>query len=93
MLAGVPVVTTSAGGIVDVIGSDSTDGPYGYVVTPEKSSQLCSAITNALKNPCMKKLADRAREHALRNFTHHQMIEGTLSAYHEWLADSASRSA
>ena len=93
MLAGVPVVTTSAGGIVDIVGFESTDGPYGYVVSPGKSSELCSAITNALTDPCMNKLADRAREHALRYFTHHQMIEGTLSAYHEWLADSARRSA
>ena len=97
MVTGVPVVTTSAGGIKDAVGAYCKDGPYGYMVAPRDSEQLCDAIIEALTHPDRSSLlAARAREYVFSKFTHRQMIEGTLSAYHEWLTNSpryAARSA
>ena len=97
MVTGVPVVTTAAGGIKDAVGAYCKDGPYGYMVAPRDSEQLCDAIIEALTHPDRSSLlAARAREYVFSKFTHRQMIEGTLSAYHEWLTNSpryAARSA
>ena len=91
---GIPVVTTSAGGIKDAVGYDCEDGPYAYVVPPQNSQLLCDGIMAALSQPDKAKyLALQASKHLASNFTHCQMVEGTISAYRNWLMAPAKRSA
>lgn len=94
MFAEVPVVATSAGGIVDVVGLDLPDGPCGFVIAPGHSEAIGAAVVGALEDPLeSKRLAKRAHERATRCFTHTRMIEGTLAVYREWLADTLRQSA
>ena len=91
---GLPVVTTSAGGIKDAVGYDCEDGPYAFVVPPKNSELLSEAIMDALSQPEKAKyLAVQASNHLASKFTHRQMIEGTISAYRNWLATPAKRCA
>ena len=90
----IPVVTTSAGGIKDAVGYDCEDGPYAYVVPPKNSQLLCDGIIDALSQPAKAKyLALQASKHLASNFTHSQMVEGTISAYRTWLTTPAKRCA
>ena len=94
MFAKIPIVTTWAGGIADVVDFDSSTGPCAYVVPPGQSSSLSSAIIRALSDPDRsRQLTEEARKRARQYFTHHQMVEGTLSVYREWLTSAAKRSA
>ena len=84
MFAELPVVASSAGGIRDLLGLDSPEGPCGHIVEPGDSKSLSDAILAAINDPhavnCLKQRAlIRANDH----FTHSKMVEGTLSVYSE----------
>ncbi len=94
MFAGIPVVATSAGGIRDVMGLDSPDGPCGHIAEPGSSKSLGSAILQAIENPRKaKRLAKQALDRATTHFTDTQMVEGTLLAYQESMNLPLGRSA
>jgi len=91
MLAGTPIVTTSAGGIPDVTGSDDPQvEPTAWVVPPRDSPALAAAIVEALASPERRtEQADRARRRALDLFTAERMIAATLDVCREVLGEAA----
>ena len=63
MLAGRPIVTTTAGGIPDLLGRDEPGGePVAWLVPPRNGPALAEAILQALASPdrCAA-MPDRAR--------------------------------
>lgn len=90
MLAARPIVTTTAGGIPDLTGSDDPESePVAWTVPPGDAPALAAAILEALDSPeeCSRR-QDRAQERAQRLFTASRMIESTLSVYREVLEAS-----
>ena len=87
MLAGIPIVTTTAGGIRDVTGSDDPRvEPTAWAVPPRNPPALAAAILEALASPERRaQHADRARRRALALFTADHMVEATLGVYREFL--------
>jgi glycosyltransferase involved in cell wall biosynthesis len=87
MLAGVPIVTTTAGGIPEVTGAREPGGPTAWMVPPCDPQALAAAIVQALRSPeqCAM-LAQRARRRAERLFTAARMVEATLEVYRGVLA-------
>ena len=90
MLARRPIVTTTAGGIPDLTGSDDPHGePVAWTVPPGDAPALAEAIVDALESPQKRAvLQERAGERAERLFTARRMIESTLSVYREVLKAS-----
>jgi glycosyltransferase involved in cell wall biosynthesis len=85
MLAGRPIVATTAGGIPDLVGRDESKGePVAWLVPPRDGPALAETILHALASPdrC-KAMQERARERALRRFTADCMVEATLAVYRE----------
>jgi glycosyltransferase involved in cell wall biosynthesis len=85
MLAGRPLVTTSAGGIPELTGSsDPAAEPLAWTVPPRDPKALAAAILSALDHPDRQAaFAHRARQRAERLFTADRMVESTLQVYHE----------
>lgn len=87
MLAGVPIVATTAGGIPDVTGKDEPgQGPVAWTVPPRDPQALARAMIGALQSPgrCAE-LGERARRRAESLFTADRMVERTLAVYREVL--------
>lgn len=85
MLAGRTIVTTTAGGIPDLTGSDVPDAAtVAWTVPPRDPETLASAILRALSSPdeCAA-MQERARHRAEQLFTADCMVEATLDVYHE----------
>ena len=87
MLAARPIVTTSAGGIPDLLGGvEATEEPVAWVVPPRDPWRLAAAILEALDSPeeCRRR-QQRAEHRARRLFTADKMVEATLAVYREVL--------
>ncbi len=94
MFARVPIVTTGAGGIADVIGLDDPQGPCARVATARDSQSLASAIVEGLSRKDQGALlVERAFQRAHEKFTHNEMVTGTLAVYNEWLGKNRQRAA
>jgi glycosyltransferase involved in cell wall biosynthesis len=88
MLAGLPIVTTTAGGIPDVTGaSEPGMDPIAWTVPPRNPEALAGAILDALRSPgkCAI-LRERARRRAEEQYTAAHMVNATLEVYREVLA-------
>ncbi len=85
MLARRPIVTTTAGGIPDLVGDDeSGDGPVAWTVPPRDPQALAAAICRALGSPEESaRMQKRARRRAEERFTADCMVDGTLAVYRE----------
>jgi glycosyltransferase involved in cell wall biosynthesis len=93
MLAPRTIVTTTAGGIPDLVGSDEPGGaPVAWTVPPRDPKALAAAIVCALVSPeeCsgMQKLACRR---AQERFTADCMVEATLAVYRQTACGFADR--
>jgi glycosyltransferase involved in cell wall biosynthesis len=65
MLAGLPVVATSTGGLVDIV----RNGDTGILVEPAKHEALAKALARVLSHPvAARAMADRARSDAQHRF-------------------------
>ena len=94
MLAGCPIVATTAGGIPDLIGPPPCRTgcqpvprePVAWLVPPRDPRALARAILQALDSPdqcaAMRECACRRAE---QRFTADQMVESTLAVYRELL--------
>jgi L-malate glycosyltransferase len=85
MLAERTIVTTTAGGIPDLLGNDDLSGaPVAWMVPPRDPNSLAIAILDALASPekCAG-MQKRARRRAEDRFTADCMVEGTLAVYRE----------
>ncbi len=87
MLAGRPIVTTTAGGIPDVVGPAAAgDEACAWLTEPGNSAALAAAITSALHaNHQLPDLVRRAERRTQERFTVDQMVEETLAGYREAL--------
>jgi glycosyltransferase involved in cell wall biosynthesis len=83
MLGGCPIVTTTAGGIPDLVGGW---GDFAWTVPPGDAGALADALLAALEDDARRTLRrDRAQRRALANFTADRMVEETLAVYEELL--------
>jgi glycosyltransferase involved in cell wall biosynthesis len=91
MLAGRPIVTTTAGGIPDLVGRlDPAEPPVAWVVPTKRPDALAAAILEALDSPerC-ELLCRRARARAERRFTADRMVDATIAVYRDALRERA----
>jgi glycosyltransferase involved in cell wall biosynthesis len=87
MLAGRTIVTTTAGGIPDLVGPNDADGgPVAWLAPPRDPPALAEAIIRALSSPePSAAMRERAQLRAERLFTADCMVEATLAVYREVL--------
>jgi glycosyltransferase involved in cell wall biosynthesis len=90
MLAARPIVTTTAGGIMDLVGERLGAAPVAWAVPPRDSPALAAATLEALSSPGERlRRQELARSRAERHFTSRAMINATLAVYHEVLGARA----
>jgi len=92
MLAERPIVTTTAGGIPEVVGGvEPAEEPSAWLVPPRDPARLAAAILEALDSPelCAAR-KQRARHRARRLFTADRMVEETLAVYRDVLRQKAA---
>lgn len=78
--AGVPVVATPVGGIVETV----VDGETGLLVPPRDPRALADRILRLLDHPEeARRLADEARRRVLERFSERRMVEETLALYRD----------
>lgn len=83
MLVGTPVVSSSAGGLTEVV----ADGVWGRVVPPGDVPALAQALREVFAQPELtQKMALRAREHALGELTFETQIDRTEAVYRKLLS-------
>lgn len=85
--SGKPVVTTSVGGIVDII----KDGVNGLLVRPCDSLAFARAILSILNQPqLMKKMGKEARRIALEKFDWQKVSHSYFNSYQSLLAKTGT---
>jgi len=84
--AGIPVVATRTGGIVDVV----EDGRTGLLVPPRSPDQLASAITRMMEDKMLSNKCVTAALDQSRGYDHHAMVYKTLDAYRELIGSQPS---
>jgi len=83
MAANVPVVTTNAGGLDEVVKDDRN----GVIVPVRQSRALADGVRRLLREPeTARRLARAARRTVEQNFTVGHMVEKTLALYEDLLA-------
>jgi len=84
MLAGRMIVTTTAGGIPDLVGGEPGAEAVAWTVPPCDSMKLGEAILQAIASPdkCAA-MQQRACRRAEQRFTADHMVEATLAVYRE----------
>lgn len=91
MIARTPIVTTTAGGIPDLVGPVDGEPEIACLVPPKDPAALAQAIVSAIRDlPALSSMVERAETRALHRFTDSQMVDGTLQVYYE-LAAGAGR--
>ena len=82
--AGVPVVATKVGGVIDVI----DDGKTGLLVAASDPATMAEAVVKIYKDPGLsKKLAENAYKKLKTNYTIELMAERTIDVYKEALSN------
>lgn len=85
MLAARPVVTTTAGGIPELLGNDSS--PLAWAVRPNDAAALANGLRTALTSTAVAaQRAACARRHARQHFTADRMVSKTLELYEQSLS-------
>jgi len=78
--AGVPVVATRVGGVVEIIEHEKT----GLLVMPKDSDAIAEAVLKVLENPDFsEKLVVQARKKIDARYTLEHMAEATIGVYNE----------
>jgi glycosyltransferase involved in cell wall biosynthesis len=82
MAAGLPVVSTTAGGTSEVV----EDGVTGLLVPPGKPVPLAAALTRLLRDPVLRRtMGEAGRTRAVAEFGEDRMLERTARLYREVL--------
>ncbi len=80
--AKLPLVSTTAGGLVEVVGLNEPLGPVAWMAEPGDPDSIADAIEQALDSPDeRKRLAERGYERAARLFTLERMVDDHLVAF------------
>jgi len=83
MACKVPVVSTRAGALPEVVG---TDGTCGLLVEPGNAAALADAIESLLRDPARRlAMGEAGRRRVEQHFTWRRAAERTLEVYHEVL--------
>lgn len=78
MQAGLPIIATKVGGNPELIKNNEN----GILIEPKNANQISEAILTLMNNEEMrKKLADKAKSVAEKNFTFEKMLEETKTIY------------
>ncbi len=85
MAAGLAVIATDVDGNSELV----EDGFDGILVPSADPEALCGAMAVLCSDPARRKsFGSRARERAIRSFSHHRMVLETSAVYNELLQDS-----
>lgn len=80
--AGVPVVATAVGGVIDII----EDGKNGFLVSPSDPQGMADAVLKIYKDKVLaQNLAENAYEKVKKEYKLELMVERTLNVYKEAL--------
>jgi glycosyltransferase involved in cell wall biosynthesis len=83
MLAGVPVVATSVGGVPEIV----EHGRHALLVAPRDPEALATALARVLNDPKLAtQLSEAARRHANAEYTPDRLAERVSAVYREVLA-------
>jgi glycosyltransferase involved in cell wall biosynthesis len=83
MAAGLPVVSTTAGGTPEVV----EDGVTGLLVAPGKVAPLTGALLRLAKDPALRRsMGEAGRARALAEFDEDRMLDRIAALYREVLA-------
>jgi glycosyltransferase involved in cell wall biosynthesis len=83
MSAGLPVAATRVEGVDEVV----RDGEDGYLVNPEDSNELATAILKLLARPNLRlEMGAAARRHVTENYDNHTMCDKYLQLMIELMA-------
>ncbi|MHC5005257.1 MAG: glycosyltransferase family 4 protein [Planctomycetota bacterium] len=86
MLARVPIVSTTAGGIPELVGRLNGDSAVAFLAEPANPRRLAETILEALDDPGRREdLSQRAERRARKLFTADRMVDQTLQVYQELL--------
>ncbi|MHA2433737.1 MAG: glycosyltransferase family 4 protein [Candidatus Thorarchaeota archaeon] len=86
MSCGVPVISTTAGALPEVVGPD---GEAGMLVPPGDSHALAAAIRRLMTDDLLKrKMGVAARKRVEANFTWEEAAKKTVAVYEELLPDA-----
>lgn len=86
MSCGVPVISTTAGALPEVVGPD---GEAGMLVPPGDPDALAGAIRRLLADDLMRKrMGEAARRRVESHFTWQEAAKKTVAVYEEALADA-----
>ncbi len=77
MAAGVPVVATAAGGVIEIV----RDGVDGLLVAVGDGGALGAAIGRVLRDPALRRALSAAGRERVRQFSIDSTVEGTLAIY------------
>jgi len=89
MACGVPLVTTSAGALPEVVG---TDGEAGLLVPAGDPGSLAGALGRVLDDPALRaRLGQAGRARVLERFTWRRCAEATVAQYRAAIAEHAGR--
>jgi len=80
--AGVPVVATNVGGVIDII----DDGKTGLLVPPKDTEAMAKAVLRLIREPeLVKQLVEKASVKLRNHFTLEHMASATVKVYGELL--------
>ena len=86
MSCGVPVVSTTAGALPEVVGPD---GEAGLLVPPGDADALAKAISRLLADDFLRrKMGEAARRRVESHFTWEEAAKKTVAVYEELIADA-----
>ncbi len=93
MFARLPIVSTTAGGIPELLGplqiNGANDEPVALMVPPRDPPALAHAIITMLESTTLRAaLVDRAQHRAKQLFTADHMVDSTLNVYRELMEAS-----
>lgn len=83
MSSRLPVVSTTAGALPEVVGSD---GDAGLLVPPADSAALAAALRRLLSDETLRRdMGERGRKRMVENFSWQQAARNTVAVYEELL--------
>ncbi len=90
MACGVPVVSTRAGALPEVVGES---GKAGLLVEPADAAALARAVGQLLDAPdeARRRMGEAGRRRVLEHFTWRRAAERTVEGYREAIAQRAAR--